>query len=54
MKKIIANVYTQGPQEDTTEFEKIISLLESEGYEIAWSNYPTNAVIIEEIQNEGE
>lgn len=54
MKKIVANIYSQGSQEDTTEFKKIITLLETQGYEIAWQNYPTNAAIIKEIQDEVE
>lgn len=49
MKKIIANIYSQGPQEDSGEFKEIISILENAGYEIAWQTYPTNAAIIKEV-----
>ena len=54
IKKIIANIYLQGSQEDAAEFQAIIKSLEDQGYEIAWQNYPTNAAIIKEVQNEVE
>ena len=53
MKQIVANIYSQN-QNTQEEFNKILKLLEAQGYELIYQNYPTNVSIVEEIQNEGE
>lgn len=52
IKKLIANIYSQGSPNDSEEFQEIVKSLENQGYEIAWQTYPTNAAIIKEVQNE--
>lgn len=53
MKQIIANIYSQN-QNTQEDFKEILKLLEAQGYELAYQNYPTNVSIIAEIQNEEE
>ena len=44
MKQVVANIYSQDNAKEITD------LLEREGYEIVWQNYPNNAIIVKEVE----